>query len=72
MNGAREKLCNAIWFLAGPQVNGSLLGSGAGIGLRNIDPELKKMYNDAIMKAKEEGTLKTLRMKWFGQDITPQ
>nr|WP_279379412.1 transporter substrate-binding domain-containing protein [Sodalis glossinidius] len=58
--------------LAGPQFIGGLLGNGSAIVLRKSDPELKKMFDDAIMKAKQDGTLKTLGMKWFGQDITPQ
>ncbi|MEN3258169.1 transporter substrate-binding domain-containing protein [Sodalis endosymbiont of Spalangia cameroni] len=72
LNGAREKPGNANMVLAGPQFIGGLLGSGSAIGLRKSDPELKKMFDDAIMKAKQDGTLKTLGLKWFGQDITPQ
>ncbi len=71
LNGAREKSGNANMVLSGPSFIGGLLGSGSAIGLRKSDPELKKLFDEAILKAKQDGTLKRLGMKWFGQDITP-
>ncbi len=72
LNGAREKSGNANMVLAGPSFIGGMLGSGSAIGLRKSDVELKKMFDDAILKAKQDGTLKKLGIKWFGQDVTPQ
>jgi octopine/nopaline transport system substrate-binding protein len=56
----------------GPLFTGGLLGKGTGVGIRKSDPELVAMFNKAIDAAKKDGTIRTLSMKWFKTDISPQ
>lgn len=58
--------------LAGPLYAGGLFGIGSGVGLRKSDPELKALFDDAVKAAIADGTVKTLSMKWFHFDVTPQ
>jgi octopine/nopaline transport system substrate-binding protein len=58
--------------LTGPLLSGGMLGKGAGIGLRKGDPELKALFDTAIKAAIADGTVKTLTVKWFKTDLTPQ
>lgn len=57
--------------LTGPLMNGGPLGQGSAVGLRKSDPELKAMFDDALRAAKTDGTLKTLALKWFHNDVVP-
>ncbi|MDK3016085.1 transporter substrate-binding domain-containing protein [Pseudodonghicola flavimaris] len=43
------------------------LGRGTGMGLRKSDTELKDKFNAAITSMKEDGTLNTMLVKWFGE-----
>lgn len=72
LTSAKAKPGNQDIVLAGPQFIGGLLGSGSAVGIRKSDPELKKMFDDAITQTKQDGTLKTLALKWFGTDTVPQ
>ena len=45
------------------------LGGGVGMGLRESDSELKAKFDAAITSMKEDGTLNTLLVKWFGDDV---
>jgi polar amino acid transport system substrate-binding protein len=45
------------------------LGGGVGMGLRESDTELKEKFNAAITSMKEDGTLNTLIVKWFGDSV---
>lgn len=58
--------------LVGASFTGGPFGSGVGVGLRKADPELKKLFDDAIDGATKDGTIKALSMKWFKFDTTPQ
>jgi octopine/nopaline transport system substrate-binding protein len=58
--------------IAGPAFRGGLLGLGVAVGLRKDDAELKKAFDDAISAAIADGTIKTLTIKWFKIDLTPQ
>jgi octopine/nopaline transport system substrate-binding protein len=60
------------YALVGPSLTGGVLGGGIGIGLRKDDTGLKAMFNEAIQAAIKDGTAKTLSMKWFKVDVTPQ
>lgn len=71
LTGVTKKPGNENLVLPGPQFVGGILGSGSSVGLRKSDPELKAMFNAAIEKAKNDGTLKTLSEKWFGMDTAP-
>jgi polar amino acid transport system substrate-binding protein len=44
------------------------LGGGVGMGLRESDGELKAKFDAAITSMKEDGTLNTAIVKWFGED----
>lgn len=57
--------------VVGPKLAGGLLGSGAGVGLRKSDVELKEKFDKAINDAKQDGTIKRLTIKWFGADLSP-
>ncbi|MEM8553897.1 MAG: transporter substrate-binding domain-containing protein, partial [Pseudomonadota bacterium] len=46
------------------------LGGGIGLGLRESDTELKATFNAAIDTMKEDGSLNTMLIKWFGEDTT--
>jgi octopine/nopaline transport system substrate-binding protein len=60
------------YVMVGPSITGGLLGAGVGVGLRKGDTELKKNFDEAIRAAIQDGTVKTLSMKWFKVDITPK
>jgi octopine/nopaline transport system substrate-binding protein len=57
--------------LTGPLMTGGPLGHGSAVGLRKSDTDLKAMFDAAIRAAKADGTLKTLALKWFHNDIVP-
>ncbi|MGR3504557.1 MAG: transporter substrate-binding domain-containing protein [Paracoccaceae bacterium] len=45
------------------------LGGGVGMGLRESDTELRDKFDAAIQSMKDDGTLNTLIVKWFGEDV---
>jgi polar amino acid transport system substrate-binding protein len=45
------------------------LGGGVGMGLRETDIELRDKFDAAITSMKEDGTLNTLLVKWFGEAV---
>lgn len=45
------------------------LGGGVGMGLRESDTELRDKFNAAIESMKADGTLNTMLVKWFGDEI---
>ena len=51
---------------AGEQVS---IGGGVGMGIRESDNELRDKFNVAIASMKADGTLNTLLVKWFGDEI---
>ncbi|MEB2844381.1 transporter substrate-binding domain-containing protein [Rhizobiales bacterium RZME27] len=69
---AVEKPTNDEMEIVGPRFQGGFLGAGSSVGLRKSDTALKAKFDEAITAAKADGTLKTLSMKWFGFDLTPQ
>lgn len=71
LTGVTKKPGNENIVLPGPQFIGGILGNGSSVGLRKSNPELTAMFNNAIEKAKNDGTLKTLSEKWFGMDTAP-
>ena len=71
LNAAVEKAKGDIVY-SGPFMNGGPLGGGAAFGMRKEDVELKAMFDKEIKQAIADGTTKTLSMKWFHFDVTPQ
>jgi octopine/nopaline transport system substrate-binding protein len=61
----------AIAF-TGPAVGGPIWGEGEGLGFRKEDTDLRDKFNEAIKSALADGTVKTLSMKWFKTDVSPQ
>lgn len=55
----------------GPTVSGGPLGSGASVGVRKDDEELRQNLSDAIATLAKSGELKSMSEKWFDQDLTP-
>jgi octopine/nopaline transport system substrate-binding protein len=72
LSTAAAKLGNAEMTIVGPRFQGGILGRGSSVGLRKSDPELKTMFDAAIMAAKADGTVQKLSQKWFGFDVTPR
>jgi octopine/nopaline transport system substrate-binding protein len=72
LRAAFENADFADFKMAGAQFSGGVFGRGAGVGLRKSDPELKRMFDDAIAAAIAEGTLQKLSLKWFKADLTPK
>jgi octopine/nopaline transport system substrate-binding protein len=56
----------------GPQIVGPIWGAGEGLGVRKADTDLRDMFSTAIKSALADGTVKTLSMKWFKTDVSPQ
>jgi len=46
-----------------------MIGGGVGIGVRDSDGELKAKFDAAIASMKADGTLNTMIVKWFGDDL---
>lgn len=63
---------NENLVLAGPQINGPIWGPGEGFGFRKSDADLRDMFSKAIKSAIDDGTVKTLSMKWFKVNVTPK
>jgi len=55
--------------LFGPNLNGGVLGTGVGVGLRKADADLKALFDKAIAEATADGTVGKLSTQWFGFDI---
>jgi polar amino acid transport system substrate-binding protein len=45
------------------------IGGGIGMGVRESDPELKAVFDEAIAAMKEDGTLNPMITKWFGDEM---
>ncbi|MFT3999019.1 MAG: transporter substrate-binding domain-containing protein [Rhizobium sp.] len=56
----------------GPEIAGSIWGEGEGLGIRKADTDLRDKLNEAIKSALADGTIKTLSMKWFKVDVSPE
>jgi octopine/nopaline transport system substrate-binding protein len=63
---------NGALTFSGPQIAGSIWGVGEGLGVRKADTDLRDMFSKAIKSALDDGTVKTLSMKWFKTDVSPQ
>lgn len=56
----------------GPEIVGPIWGAGEGLGVRKADTDLRDMFSAAIQSALDDGTVKTLSMKWFKTDVSPK
>jgi octopine/nopaline transport system substrate-binding protein len=72
LSGVAAKPDFADLVIIGPRFQGGILGRGSSVGLRKSDPELKTMFDAAIIAAKADGTIQKLSQKWFGYDVTPR
>jgi lysine-arginine-ornithine-binding protein len=58
---------------AGPEIeDNEILGTGAAIGLRKSDQDLKNALNQALKEIRQDGTYQALEKKYFDFDITPK
>ena len=58
--------------IVGPGFSGGVLGVGVAVGVRKADNDLREMFDKAIADALADGTVRTLSMKWFKVDLSPQ
>ena len=56
--------------LTGPTFSGGAFGNGVGVGIRKGDSKLLNDFNAAIDKARDEGIISKLAIKWFGFDAS--
>ncbi len=56
--------------LVGPTFSGGAFGNGVGVGIRKDDTDLLKRFNNAINKARKNGKISELAIKWFGFDAS--
>jgi len=56
--------------LVGPTFSGGAFGNGVGVGIRKDDTALLKKFNAAINKARKNGKISELAIKWFGFDAS--
>jgi len=68
---AFEAANGALGF-SGPQIAGPIWGVGEGLGVRKADTDLRDLFSAAIKSALDDGTVKTLSMKWFKTDVSPK
>jgi len=56
--------------LVGPTFSGGAFGNGVGVGIRKDDTALLNDFNKAIDKARKNGKISELAIKWFGFDAS--
>ena len=54
----------------GPNFSGGAFGDGVGVGIRQDETELLKAFNKAIDKARKNGDISRIAIKWFGDDVS--
>jgi len=64
-----EKSGEAV-VLVGPTFSGGAFGNGVGVGIRKDDTKLLKAFNKAIDKARKDGHISRIAIKWFGFDAS--
>ena len=64
-----EKSGKAV-VLTGPTFAWGDFGNGVGVGIRKSDQKLLNDFNRAIDKARDEGIISKLAIKWFGFDAS--
>ena len=56
--------------LVGPTFSGGAFGNGVGVGIRQDDTDLLNAFNKAIDKARKNGDISRIAIKWFGFDAS--
>ena len=56
--------------LVGPTLSCGAFGNGVGVGIRKDDTELLNAFNKAIDKARKDGHISRIAIKWFGFDAS--
>ena len=56
--------------LVGPTFSGGDFGNGVGVGIRQSDTKLMKDFDKAIDKARKDGDISRIAIKWFGFDAS--
>ncbi len=68
---AAFKANQGTFTFTGPEIAGTVWGAGMGFGIRKEDSDLKEMFNTALKKELDNGTVSELSKKWFDADISP-
>lgn len=55
----------------GPAFRGGPLGYGVAVGLRKGNEALRQRFDQAIVEANRDGTIRKLGLKWFNEDGSP-
>jgi octopine/nopaline transport system substrate-binding protein len=71
MNSIAGKPENQDLVMTGPLLKGAMLATEVAIGMRKNEPELKAIFDKAITAAMQDGTIRTLSLKWTKLDLTP-
>lgn len=72
LNDAVQRPGNENMRIAGPFMIGGVMATDTAMGIRKGEPELKAILDEAIQSAVDDGTVRTLAMKWFNLDVTPK
>jgi octopine/nopaline transport system substrate-binding protein len=62
---------NEDLVMTGPLLKGAMLATEVAMGMRKNEPELKAIFDKAIAEATQDGTIRTLSLKWSKLDLTP-
>jgi octopine/nopaline transport system substrate-binding protein len=57
--------------MTGPLMKGAMLATEVALGLRKGEADLKAKFDAAIRSAAEDGTIRSLSVKWSKLDLTP-
>ena len=57
---------------SGPLIRGAMLATNVAIALRKDEPDLKAKFDQAIRAAAQDGTIRTISVKWSKIDLTPE
>jgi lysine-arginine-ornithine-binding protein len=68
---ALAKAENQDLAMTGPFMRGAMLATDVALGMRKGETELKAKFDEAIRAAAEDGTIRTLSVKWSKLDLTP-
>ncbi len=71
MNSIIDQPENKDLAMTGPLLKGAMLATEVAIGMRKNEPELKAIFDKAITEATQDGTIRTLSLKWTKLDLSP-
>ncbi|WP_342359557.1 transporter substrate-binding domain-containing protein [Terrarubrum flagellatum] len=66
-----QKPDNQDLAMTGPLIKGAMLATEVALGMRKDETDLKAIFDKAIREATEDGTIRTLSVKWSKLDLSP-